>query len=278
MGSGHGCVRLVRWDVQQLCCDRAGSVDHVVPVDIYLPGCAAPGECCCTRQELRKIRQMPLGINRERISPEVEAALARPTIEMRGLLRWAARRTKTPRAARTPPAEVVDDSPRHVRRLGRGDTSVYGRLVRQVVLPGSSRPYGGYFDDIVDRLAPGTAARSASNSRTPSRKSWSSAIDDTSAGIYCRGSQRLRDRPELRFELSWGERGAPTRTRQVGSCMPSTRCSPIITVASRFGSIWRLRRVHILPCSHDHPTNDWHGGNLRLLRDHLRRPSAGGWS
>ena len=37
---------------------------------------------------------------------------------------------------------------------GSGDTSGYGRLVRPVTLPGSSpRPYGGYFDDVVDRLA-----------------------------------------------------------------------------------------------------------------------------
>ena len=36
---------------------------------------------------------------------------------------------------------------------GSGDTSGYGRLVRPVALPGSSpRPYGGYFDDVVDRL------------------------------------------------------------------------------------------------------------------------------
>ncbi len=36
VGSGHGCVRLVRWDVQQLCVVQG--VDHV-PVGIYLPGC-----------------------------------------------------------------------------------------------------------------------------------------------------------------------------------------------------------------------------------------------
>ncbi|MCE5288178.1 MAG: NADH-quinone oxidoreductase subunit C [Nocardiaceae bacterium] len=36
---------------------------------------------------------------------------------------------------------------------GSGDTSGYGRLVRPVKMPGSSpRPYGGYFDDIVDAL------------------------------------------------------------------------------------------------------------------------------
>jgi len=53
-----------------------------------------------------------------------------------------------------PDEEVID-----VRRgmfgvSGTGDTSGYGRLVREVTLPGSSpRPYGGYFDDIADRLA-----------------------------------------------------------------------------------------------------------------------------
>ena len=37
---------------------------------------------------------------------------------------------------------------------GSGDTSGYGGLVRPVELPGSSpRPYGGYFDDVVDKLA-----------------------------------------------------------------------------------------------------------------------------
>ena len=37
---------------------------------------------------------------------------------------------------------------------GSGDTSGYGRLIRPVELPGSSpRPYGGYFDDVVDKLA-----------------------------------------------------------------------------------------------------------------------------
>ena len=37
---------------------------------------------------------------------------------------------------------------------GSGDTSGYGRLVREFALPGSTpRPYGGYFDEVVDRLA-----------------------------------------------------------------------------------------------------------------------------
>ena len=37
---------------------------------------------------------------------------------------------------------------------GSGDTSGYGRLIRQVTIDeGSPRPYGGYFDELVDRLA-----------------------------------------------------------------------------------------------------------------------------
>ncbi len=36
---------------------------------------------------------------------------------------------------------------------GTGDTSGYGRLVPTSTLPGSSpRPYGGYFDEVIDRL------------------------------------------------------------------------------------------------------------------------------
>ena len=36
---------------------------------------------------------------------------------------------------------------------GSGDTSGYGRLVRPVALAGSTtRPFGGYFDEITDRL------------------------------------------------------------------------------------------------------------------------------
>ncbi|NNG17991.1 NADH-quinone oxidoreductase subunit C [Naumannella sp. ID2617S] len=37
---------------------------------------------------------------------------------------------------------------------GSGDTSGYGRLVRRIERPGaSSRPYGGWFDEVVDRIA-----------------------------------------------------------------------------------------------------------------------------
>src|SRR5450631_686227 len=66
-------------------------VDHVVPVDIYLPGCPPRPEMLlhAILKLHEKIQEMPLGVNRERAIAEAEEAAmsARPTIEMRGLLR-----------------------------------------------------------------------------------------------------------------------------------------------------------------------------------------------
>ncbi|AQT81133.1 NADH-quinone oxidoreductase subunit C [Mycolicibacterium litorale] len=91
---------------------------------------------------------------------------------------------------------------------GSGDTSGYGRLVREVALPGSSpRPYGGYFDELVDRLADvlGTDV-------------FDSAVERV---VVFRGqltlevrrehllvtAQALRDDAALRFELCCGVSG-----------------------------------------------------------------------
>ena len=66
-------------------------VDHVVPVDIYLPGCPPRPEmllhAILTLHE--KIQQMPLGVDRaEAVRAAEAAALAStPTIRMEGLLR-----------------------------------------------------------------------------------------------------------------------------------------------------------------------------------------------
>src|SRR6201992_244585 len=66
-------------------------VDHLVPVDIYLPGCPPRPEMLlhAILKLHEKIQEMPLGVNRERAIAEAEEAAlgARPTIEMRGLLR-----------------------------------------------------------------------------------------------------------------------------------------------------------------------------------------------
>jgi NADH-quinone oxidoreductase subunit B len=66
-------------------------VDHVVPVDIYLPGCPPRPEMLlyAILKLHDKIQGMPLGVNREQAIAEAEKAAlaARPTIEMHGLLR-----------------------------------------------------------------------------------------------------------------------------------------------------------------------------------------------
>ncbi|WP_378729545.1 NuoB/complex I 20 kDa subunit family protein [Nocardia brasiliensis] len=66
-------------------------VDHVVPVDIYLPGCPPRPEMLLNAILAlhAKIQEMPLGVNREEAVRAAEAAAlaSTPTIRMEGLLR-----------------------------------------------------------------------------------------------------------------------------------------------------------------------------------------------
>ena len=64
--------------------------------------------------------------------------------------------THAPAAA----GETVDVRRGMFGAQGTGDTSGYGGLVRPVQLPGgSSRPYGGYFDEVADSLERAVPAR-----------------------------------------------------------------------------------------------------------------------
>jgi NADH-quinone oxidoreductase subunit B len=65
-------------------------VDHVVPVDIYLPGCPPRPEMLLNAiiELHEQIKNTPLGVNREKVARAVEEAAlqAQPTSEMKGLL------------------------------------------------------------------------------------------------------------------------------------------------------------------------------------------------
>ncbi|BBZ34682.1 NADH-quinone oxidoreductase subunit C [Mycolicibacterium confluentis] len=90
---------------------------------------------------------------------------------------------------------------------GSGDTSGYGRLVSEVSLPGGSpRPYGGYFDAVVDRLeqALGQTFDAAVERAVVHRDQLTLEIRRDRLPDVAR---TLRDDPELRFELCAGVSG-----------------------------------------------------------------------
>jgi NADH-quinone oxidoreductase subunit B len=89
-----------KWVISMGVCSSSGGmfnnyaivqgVDHVVPVDVYLPGCPPRPEmllhAIITLHE--QIQAMPLGVNREKAARAAEEAAlkATPTSQMKGLL------------------------------------------------------------------------------------------------------------------------------------------------------------------------------------------------
>jgi NADH-quinone oxidoreductase subunit C len=143
---------------------------------------------------------------------------------------------------------------------GSGDTSGYGRLIREVVLPGSSpRPYGGYFDDVVDGLITvlGEDAFSAAVERVVVFR------DELTLEVrrehLIAVAQALRDDAGLRFELCLGVSGVhyPSDTdRELHAVYPLM-------------SITHNRRIRVEVAAPDadphvpslysvYPTTDWH--------------------
>lgn len=141
---------------------------------------------------------------------------------------------------------------------GSGDTSGYGRLVREVALPGSSpRPYGGYFDDVVDTLA----AALGQDRFTAAIERAVVFRDELTIEVrrehLVAVAQSLRD--EQRFELCLGVSGVhyPDDTdRELHAVYPLM-------------SITHNRRIRVEVCAPDadphipslyavYPTTDWH--------------------
>ncbi|WP_144205832.1 NADH-quinone oxidoreductase subunit C [Mycobacterium tilburgii] len=145
---------------------------------------------------------------------------------------------------------------------GAGDTSGYGRLVRVVTLPGSSpRPYGGYFDEVVDRLTEALKADSVEFENAIEKV----VVDRGELTLHVHRSalpkvaQLLRDQFELRFEMCLGVSGVhyPHETgRELHAVYP-------------LQSITHNRRIRLEVSAPDedphipslygiYPTNDWH--------------------
>lgn len=145
---------------------------------------------------------------------------------------------------------------------GSGDTSGYGHLVTEVALPGETpRPYGGYFDELVDTLTEALQRNGIE---------YADAIEKV---VVYRGeltlyvhrahlpavARVLRDEPALRFELSLGVSGVHypgDADRELHAVYP-------------LRSITHNRRVRLevaapdadphIPSLFDiYPTTDWH--------------------
>jgi NADH-quinone oxidoreductase subunit C len=143
---------------------------------------------------------------------------------------------------------------------GSGDTSGYNRLIRAVVLPGSSpRPYGGYFDDVVDALitALGEDAFTAAVERVVVfRGELTLEVRREHLVVV---AQALRDDAALRFELCLGVSGVH---------YPSDADRELHAVYPLM-SITHNRRVRVEVAAPDadphvpslysvYPTTDWH--------------------
>ncbi len=104
--------------------------------------------------------------------------------------------------------EVVDVRRGMFGAEGAGDTSGYGGLVKRVAMPGATpRPYGGWFDEVADRLddALDTADVSAAVERVVVDRGELTFVvaRDRLVGVV----QALRDDPALRFEFLSGVSG-----------------------------------------------------------------------
>ncbi|MGB3333037.1 MAG: NADH-quinone oxidoreductase subunit C [Mycobacterium sp.] len=163
---------------------------------------------------------------------------------------------------RTGPEDVIKVRHGLFGATGTGDTSGYGRLVTEAALPDESpRPYGGYFDELVDTL---TAALQRNGIEFADAVEKVVVYRDELTLYVPRAqlpavAQLLRDEPALRFELSLGVSGVhyPGDTdRELHAVYP-------------LRSITHNRRVRLEVAAPDadphipslfatYPTTDWH--------------------
>jgi len=161
-----------------------------------------------------------------------------------------------------PGPEVVDVRTGLFGVHGTGDTSGMGGLVRTVAMPGASeRPYGGWFDEVVDILAEvldeaGTAFDDAIEKVVVDRGELTLFVRAPHLVTVC---QALRDDQDLRFELGLGVSGVhfPHETGRE------------LHAVYHLMSVTHTRRLRLevaVPDAHPHipssvpvyPGHDWH--------------------
>jgi NADH (or F420H2) dehydrogenase, subunit C len=145
---------------------------------------------------------------------------------------------------------------------GSGDTSGFGGLVTPVVMPGAAqRPYGGWFDEVVDVLAElleesGTGFDNAIERVVVDRGELTLDVRREHLVEVCR---HLRDDQDLRFELSLGVNGVHY-PQDAGRELHAVYHLVSITHSRQL----RLEVAvpdadpHIPSTTEVYPTNDWH--------------------
>jgi NADH-quinone oxidoreductase subunit C len=147
-----------------------------------------------------------------------------------------------------------------------GDTSGYGGLVQPIAMPGAaSRPYGGWFDEVVDILAEVLAEAGVAFDDAVERVVVDPPGDHAELTLHvarrhvvtvCRA---LRDDQDLRFELSLGVSGVHY-PHDVGRELHAVYHLTSVTHGRRL----RLEVAcpdedpHIPSTTSVYPANDWH--------------------
>ncbi|MDH6112375.1 NADH-quinone oxidoreductase subunit C [Kitasatospora sp. MAP12-15] len=145
---------------------------------------------------------------------------------------------------------------------GTGDTSGFGGLVAPIVLPGpSSRPYGGWFDEVADELEGALEEQGLD----PADAIEKTVVDRGELTFHIarehllQVARTLRDDPALRFELCLGVSGVhyladPGRELHAVYHLRSITHTRLIRVEVTAPDA----DPHIPSVVSVYPTNDWH--------------------
>jgi NADH-quinone oxidoreductase subunit C len=143
---------------------------------------------------------------------------------------------------------------------GSGDTSGFGALVREPwIAPDAQRPYGGYFDDLVDALQAGYPQFDAAITRT--------VVDRGELTLHVAREHltgiagTLRNSPNLRFELLSSVSGADYPDKQDPAAKRLHAVYHLTSMTFR----WRVRLEvavsiadpHVPSVTALYPTADW---------------------